>query len=102
MRKLTTNPTCDECGKLRGVGNHAACSKARQARYNSLTLAKTNREAIMEQEKEARNNEIRAKHAAGTSRMELIIEYRLSPARIGQSLNPEIQKRYNAKKAGKV
>jgi Mor family transcriptional regulator len=56
----------------------------------------------MEQEKEARNNEIRAKHAAGTSRMDLIIEYRLSPARIGQILNPEIQKRYNAKKAGKV
>jgi hypothetical protein len=49
-----------------------------------------------------RDDEIRAKHAAGTSRMELIIEYRLSPARIGQILNPEIQKRYNAKKAGKV
>jgi Mor family transcriptional regulator len=56
----------------------------------------------MEREKKARNDEIRSKHAAGASRMELIVEYRLSPARIGQILNPEIQKRYNAKKTKEV
>lgn len=49
-----------------------------------------------------RDDEIRAKHANGTSRMDLIIEYRLSPARIGQILNPEAAKRYREKRAKKV
>ena len=55
---------------------------------------------------EARDAEIRAKKAAGASYADLVGEYRLSPARIQQILQPEAAKRhkenYKKSKAGKV
>lgn len=32
-RALRVSYQCDECGKLRSVGNHAACSRKRQERH---------------------------------------------------------------------
>lgn len=39
MPQFTLSNTCDECGHHRGHGNHKACSKKRQARYQSENRA---------------------------------------------------------------
>lgn len=35
MPFLELDPRCDECGRARSNGNHRACSKKRQARYQA-------------------------------------------------------------------
>ncbi len=39
MPQFQLTNTCDECGKNRAHGNHRACSKKRQARYQTENLA---------------------------------------------------------------
>lgn len=39
MPQFTLSNVCDECGQYRAHGNHKACSKKRQARYQSENRA---------------------------------------------------------------